>query len=96
MQDALKDLGDNRNQNFHLGTKVHVYRRIYGRIFSFTATRKRSRVKRDYRSYIRRYNSPNENFEYGYPHSNALLTFSLQKDSKRVFYCAYVQRLQAA
>ena len=22
-----------------------------------------------------------KNFEYGYPHSNALLTFSLQKDS---------------
>ena len=25
--------------------------------------------------YIRRYTSPNENFDYGYPHSNALLQF---------------------
>ena len=30
-------------------------------------------VKRDFRMYIWRYTSPNENFEYGYPHSNALL-----------------------
>ena len=28
--------------------------------------------------YIRRYTSPNENFEYGYPHSNALLQFELK------------------
>ena len=33
------------------------------------------RKKRDFRTYIRRYTSTNENFEYGYPHSNALLTF---------------------
>ena len=26
----------------------------------------------------RRYTSPNDNFEYGYPHSNALLTFSFK------------------
>ena len=42
-------------------------------------------VKRDSRTYIRRYTSPNENFEYGYPHSNALLTFSLQIWSKMYF-----------
>ena len=65
-----------------------VYRRIYGRKFSFIATRKRS-LKRDFRTYIRRYTSPNENFEYGYPHSNALLTFSFQKDSENVLCCAY-------
>ena len=35
-------------------------------------------VKRDFRTYIRRYTSPNENFEYGYPHSNALLQFDLK------------------
>ena len=35
-------------------------------------------VKRDFRTYIRRYTSPNENFEYGYPHSNALLQFRLK------------------
>ena len=46
-------------------------------------------VKRDFRTYIRRYTYPNEIFEYGYPHSNALLTFSLQKDSENVLCCAY-------
>ena len=35
-------------------------------------------LKRDFRKYIRRYSSPNENFEYGYPHSNALLSFRLE------------------
>ena len=35
-------------------------------------------LKRDFRTYIRRYTSPNENFEYGYPHSNALLQFPLK------------------
>ena len=42
-------------------------------------------VKRDFRTYIRRYTSPNENFENGYPHSNALLTFSHQKGSEQYF-----------
>ena len=32
---------------------------------------------------------PNENFENGYPLSNALLTFSLQKESENVLCCAY-------
>ena len=78
-------LGDNCIQNFHLGRynigytvgNLVLRRRISGA------------VKRDFRTYIRRYTSPNENFEYGYPHSNALLTFSLQKDSKNVLFCAY-------
>ena len=35
-------------------------------------------VKHDFRTYIRRYTSPNENFEHGYPHSNALLQFELK------------------
>ena len=35
-------------------------------------------VKRDFRSCIRRYTSPNQNVEYGYPHSNALLQFCLK------------------
>ena len=30
-------------------------------------------VKRDFRTYIRQYTAPNDNFEYGYPHSNAFL-----------------------
>ena len=32
-------------------------------------------IKLDFRIYIRRYTSPNESFEYGYPRSNALLQF---------------------
>ena len=30
-------------------------------------------VKLNFRPYIRQYTSPNKNYEYGYPHSNALL-----------------------
>ena len=41
----------------------------------------RGAVKHDLQTYIRRYTSPNENFEYGYPHSNALFQFRLE--SKR-------------
>ena len=37
-------------------------------------------VKRDSLMYIRRYTSPNENFEYSYPHSNAEVTFLLKND----------------
>ena len=32
-------------------------------------------VKRDFQTYIRRCTSPNEKFEYDYPHSNTLLQF---------------------
>ena len=35
-------------------------------------------VKRDFRPYIRHYASPNDFFEYGYPHSNARLPFPLK------------------
>ena len=28
-------------------------------------------VKRDFRTYVRQYTSSNENFEYGYPHSDS-------------------------
>ena len=63
------NLGDNCIQNFHLG------RYIVGNMVWNLVLRRRasSAVKRDIRKYIRRYTSPNENFEYGYPHSNALL-----------------------
>ena len=79
------DLGDNCIQNFHLG------RYIVGYTVGNLVLRRRvsGTVKRDFRTYIRQYTSPNENFEYGYPHSNALLTFSLQKDSENVLFCAY-------
>ena len=35
-------------------------------------------IKCDFQKYIRQDTSPNENFEYGYPHSNALLQFHLK------------------
>ena len=64
-------LGDNCIQNFHLG------RYIVGYTVGNLVLRRRvsGAIKRDLRTYIRGYTSPNENFEYGYPHSNALLTF---------------------
>ena len=79
---ATSQLGDNCIQNFHLG------RYIVGYTVGNLVLRRRvsGAVKRDFRTYIRRYTSPNENFEYGYPHSNALLTFSLQKDSENVLF----------
>ena len=67
-------LGDNHIQIFHLG------RYIVGYTFGNLVLRRRAStaVKRDFRTYIRRYTSPNEKFEYGYPHSNALLQFRLK------------------
>ena len=86
---ACADLGDNSFQNFHLG------RYIVGYTVGNLVLRRRisGAVKRDCRTYIRRYTSQNEIFEYGYPHSNVLLTFSLQKHSKNVLRL-YVQRRQ--
>ena len=66
------DLGDNCIQNFHLGKYIVRYT-----VGNLVLQRQASgAVKCDFRmTYIRRYTctSPNENFEYGYPHSNALL-----------------------
>ena len=64
---------DNCIQNFHLG------RYIVGYTVGNLVLRRRASgaVKRDFRTYIRRYTSPKENFEYGYLHSNALLQFRL-------------------
>ena len=53
-------------------------------------------IKRDSWTYIRQYTSQNENFEYSYPRSDALVTVFLKKDSENVVCCAYVQRLPAA
>ena len=39
--------------------------------------------------------STNENFEYGYPHSIAPITF-FQKDSENVVWRAYVRQLPNA
>ena len=65
---------DNSIQNFHLG------RYIVGYTVGILALRGRASgaVKRDFRLYIGQYTSPNENFEYGYPHSNALLQLCLK------------------
>ena len=62
-------LGDNCIQNFHLG------RYIVGYTVANLVLRRRASgaVKRDFRTYIRRYTSPNEFFEYGYPLSNDFL-----------------------
>ena len=63
-------LGDNCIQNFHLGR--YIFRNLV------LQRRASVGVKCDFRPYIRRCTSPNENFEYGYPHSNALLQFRLK------------------
>ena len=76
-------LGDNCIQNFHLGRYIVEYT-----VGNLVLRRRASgAVKRDFRTYIRRYTSSNENFEYGYPHSNALLTFSFKKTVK-MYYVA--------
>ena len=82
--DSKTKSGDNCIQNLHLG------RYIVGYPFGNHVLRLRLRValKLNFRPYIRRYTSPNVNFEYGNPHSNALITFSLQKDSENVLCCA--------
>ena len=69
-----KQLGNNCIQSFHLG------RYIVGFTVGNLVLQRRASgaVKRDFRTYIRRYTSPNENFEYGYPHSNAFLQFCLK------------------
>ena len=60
------DLGYNCIQFFHLG------RYIVGYTVRYFVLRQRvsEGVIHDFGPYIRRYISPNENFEYGYPHSN--------------------------
>ena len=80
--------GDNCTHTFHLE------RYIVGYTVGNLVLRRRvsGAVKRDFRTYIRRYTSPNEKFEYSYPHSNALLTFFFQKDRENVFCCAYTAR----
>ena len=79
-----------------------LYHRIYSWKFSFTAMCKRSRktrfptyIRRN-TSYIRRYTSPNENFEYGFPHFNAQLTFSFKKTVKIYYVAPTSKRLPAA
>ena len=67
-------LGDNCIQNFHFGRYIVGYtvRNLVLRRHASGA------AKRDFRTYIQQYTSPNENFEYGHPRSNALLQFELK------------------
>ena len=75
-------LGDNCIQNFHL------WRYIVGYTVGNLVLRRRESgvVTRDFRTYIRRYTSPNENVEYGYPCSNTLLTFPFKMTVKVYFF----------
>ena len=66
--------GDNHIQNFHLGRYIVRYTVGY-LVLRWCGS---GVVKCDSQAYIRRYTSPNENFKYGYPHSNALLQFRLE------------------
>ena len=68
------NLGDICIQNFHLGRYIVRYT-VRNLVLRQRAS---GAVKRDFQKYIQRYTSPNENFEYGYPHSNALLQFDLK------------------
>ena len=73
------DLGDNCNQNFHLGG-------ISSTVGNLVLRRRESGgVKRDFRPYIRRNTSPNENVGYGYIH---LLDFVNFQEVK-FHYCHY-------
>ena len=61
-------------KNFHLGKYIVGYM-----VRNVVLRRHASRaIKHDFRMYIQRFISPNENFEYGYPHSNALLQSRLK------------------
>ena len=68
------ELGDYCNQNFNLGRYIVGYT-IRNLVLHRCAS---GAVKHDFRLYIHRYNSPNENFEYSYPHSNAFLQSHLK------------------
>ena len=72
---AVDHLGDNCIQIFHLGRYIVGYT-----VGNFVLRRRVSgAVKHDFRPYIRRYTSPNEKFEYCYPHSNVLFNFYTSK-----------------
>ena len=71
------ELGDNCIPNIHLGRYVVGYM-----VGNFVLRRRVSgAVKRFFRPYNRWYTYPNENFEYGYPHSNALFNIYSTKHS---------------
>ena len=61
---------------------VYFGRYIFGN--SVLQRHVRGDVKWDFQMYIQRYTSLNKNFEYDYPHSNALSNIFLKKDSGNV------------
>ena len=74
-------LGENCIQNFHLGR--YSVRYTVGNLVSWR--RVSGAVKRDFPTYIHRYTSPNENFEYRYPHFNELLKFHFKLEHYRLY-----------
>ena len=64
------DLGDNCFQNFHLGMYI-VGCTVGNLVLRLCGS---GAVRCDFQTYIIQYTSPSENFEYGYPHSNAVLS----------------------
>ena len=77
--------GDNCIQNFHLCRYIVGY--TVGNLF--LRQRASGAVKHDFRPYIRRYTSPNENFEYGYPHSHEILQFYLNFEHSKSHKAAH-------
>ena len=71
---CIKYLGDYCIQKFHLGRYIVGY--TVGNLVLLR--RVSGAVKHGFLPYVRQCTSPNENFEYGYPHSNALLQFLLK------------------
>ena len=85
-------LGDTCIQNFYLGRYIVSYM-VRNYILSlcwhvtlkwnFRPYKHRGAVKLNFRPYNRQYTSPKENFEYGYPHSDAL--FSIYSSKAQYF-----------
>ena len=82
---TANQLGNNFIQNFHLGRYIVGYT-DGNLVICWHAS---GAVKCNFWTYIRRYTSPNENFEYGYSHSNALLQFCLKLECCRPHYAAH-------
>ena len=75
----MPQLGDNCIQKIHLGR--YIVRYTVGNLVLWR--RASGAVKRDFRTYIRRYTSPNEIFEYGYPHSNMQFRLKFERCKPR-------------
>ena len=70
-------------KNFHLGRYIVGYTVEN----SILQPHVRGAIKRDFQTLILRYTSSNEFFEYGYPHPNALVTFSFKRTVKNSMLC---------